>query len=131
MTSKLRPSAVALLKRPLRGQVAFKKAPFVTSHHRALSSSASRLNVPTWPAPPVPQPPVGPSDDFTPNQPKGKPKTEESFLHAWTTSASFQAALTTVVGLVMVFGAGIGYLEWYKAHVLHRVCCSDIIKWST
>ena len=48
--------------------------------------------------------------------------TESSgFWKEWSSSAAFQAALTTVVGLGMVFTAGIGYLEWYKGHVLHRV----------
>lgn len=72
----------------------------------------------------MPQPPVGPSDDLNSGKSSKKDwksKTEETFWHAWSTSASFQAALTTVVGLGMVFGAGIGYLEWYKYHVLHRV----------
>ncbi len=48
-------------------------------------------------------------------------KEEQSFWKEWSHSASFQAALTTVVGLGMVFAGGVGYLEWYKAHVLHRV----------
>jgi hypothetical protein len=87
---------------------------------RLISTSPRNLDVPSWPSPPVPQPPVGPSDDLNPRQ-SAKSKAEETFWHAWTTSASFQAALTTVVGLGMVFGAGIGYLEWYKQHVLHRV----------
>jgi hypothetical protein len=46
---------------------------------------------------------------------------ERSFWAEWAHSPSFQAALTTVVGLGAVFAGGIGYLQWYKAHVLHRV----------
>jgi hypothetical protein len=88
-----------------------------------ISSSPRRLDIPSWPGPPVPQPPVGPSDDLsspTRTSQDGK-KEHESFWHQWLHSPSFQAALTTMVGLGMVFGAGVGYLEWYKSHVLHRV----------
>jgi len=104
--------------RPLR--------PLTETQYRPLSTTPPRCDVPSWPSPPVPQPPIGPSDDLTSGKESSqsknwKQKTEESFWHAWSTSASFQAALTTVVGLGMVFGAGIGYLEWYKYHVLHRV----------
>lgn len=70
----------------------------------------------------MPQNPVGPSDDLSPRPSSGGPTgKKQSFWEEWSHSASFQAALTTIVGLGMVFGAGIGYLEWYKAHVLHRV----------
>ena len=89
---------------------------------RCISSTTRLSNVPSWPAPPVPQPPVGPSDDLgqgDKKRPNSKP--DESVWHSWMTSPSFHAALTTVIGLAMVFGAGIGYLEWYKQHVLHRV----------
>lgn len=82
--------------------------------------------MPQWPQAPIPQNPVMPSDDLTPNKKtKGGSHGEDgkqSFWQEWSHSASFQAALTTVVGLGMVFGAGTGYLQWYKAHVLHRVC---------
>jgi hypothetical protein len=91
---------------------------------RPLHSSPSRLDIPSWPNPPMPQPPVGPSDDLGPRSgPSSRRKKvdEDSFWYSWSHSPSFQAALTTVVGLGMVFGAGVGYLEWYKAHVLHRV----------
>ncbi|RSH88872.1 hypothetical protein EHS25_002534 [Saitozyma podzolica] len=72
----------------------------------------------------MPQPPVGPSDDLgTGSNPSSRRKKadEDSFWYSWSHSPSFQAALTTIVGLGMVFGAGVGYLEWYKAHVLHRM----------
>ncbi|KAL7421907.1 hypothetical protein Q5752_003679 [Cryptotrichosporon argae] len=86
---------------------------------RSVHPSASRLDAPTWPPPPVPQPAVTPSDAPPfPSRPITQPN---SFWRAWANSASFQAALTTVVGLAMVFGAGVGYLEWYKHHVLHRM----------
>ncbi|WVW84094.1 hypothetical protein I302_106123 [Kwoniella bestiolae CBS 10118] len=87
---------------------------------RSISTTPRRLDIPQWPNPPVPQPPVGPSDNLTSNSPRGKAD-KESFWKQWSSSASFQAALTTVVGLGMVFAAGVGYLEWYKAHVLHRI----------
>lgn len=48
-------------------------------------------------------------------------KKHDSWYHEWAHSPSFQAALTTVVGLGAVFAGGIGYLQWYKAHVLRRV----------
>ncbi|WWC70154.1 uncharacterized protein I206_104101 [Kwoniella pini CBS 10737] len=92
------------------------------SHIRTFTNSTVRYNVPQWPNPPVPQPPIGPSDDLliTPStSPLNKGK--ESFWREWSSSASFQAALTTVIGLGMVFAAGVGYLEWYKSHVLHRM----------
>ncbi len=76
----------------------------------------------------MPQPPVGPDDDFSQmmkdhkDKDKGKRQEErQSFWEVWSHSPGFQAALTTVVGLIMVFGGGMGYLQWYKAHVLHRV----------
>ncbi|CAK9781101.1 hypothetical protein CC85DRAFT_282535 [Cutaneotrichosporon oleaginosum] len=97
---------------------------------RYLHASAMRFDVPMWPNAPMPQPPVGPDDDFSQmmkdhrNKDKsGKkpPEERESFWKEWSHSPGFQAALTTVVGLIMVFGGGMGYLQWYKAHVLHRV----------
>lgn len=91
---------------------------------RHLQTSSALRNIPSWPSPPVPQGPVGPSDDLKPL--KSKPASQESFWHQWTNSPSFQAAFTTVVGLAVVFGAGIGYLEWYKHHVLHRVSSNDM-----
>lgn len=56
-------------------------------------------------------------------------KKHESWYHEWAHSPSFQAALTTVVGLGAVFAGGIGYLQWYKAHVLRRVGCDIREKW--
>jgi hypothetical protein len=108
--------------------------------------TTSRLsNIPQWPNPPVPQPQVTPYD--TPGSGSGSASAKgtaggsgggekqqgtkeqvSSFLREWASSSSFQAALTTVVGLGMVFAAGVGYLEWYKYHVLHRVCpCIPVI----
>jgi len=90
---------------------------------RAIHSSPIRRNIPQWPNPPVPQPQVTPLDSSDPHH-EGHRRSrsgKSSFWKEWANSASFQAALTTVVGLGMVFGAGVGYLEWYKAHVLHRV----------
>lgn len=90
-------------------------------HHSRLHTSAIRRNVPSWPPGPVPENPVTPSDDLTSSS--SKKKEHQSWWHDWLHSPSFQAALTTVVGLGMVFGAGTGYLYWYKAHVLSRVSC--------
>jgi hypothetical protein len=90
---------------------------------RTIHSSPIRRNIPQWPNPPVPQPQVTPLDSSDPHH-EGHRRSrsgKSSFWKEWANSASFQAALTTVVGLGMVFGAGVGYLEWYKAHVLHRV----------
>ncbi|OWZ51164.1 hypothetical protein C356_02307 [Cryptococcus neoformans c45] len=94
---------------------------------RPFSSTLYRHNIPSWPNPPVPQPPVGPSDNLSSSsqqseqyQYHGKQR-EKSFWTEWLSSPSFQAALTTVVGLGMVFAGGMAYLEWYKAHVLHRI----------
>jgi hypothetical protein len=90
---------------------------------RTIHSSLPRGNIPQWPNPPVPQPQVTPLDSSDPHH-EGHRRSrsgKSSFWKEWANSASFQAALTTVVGLGMVFGAGVGYLEWYKAHVLHRV----------
>lgn len=89
---------------------------------RGIHVSHPLRDVPSWPNAPVPQPPVGGQDDFvTALQEKGKAPKKQSFWEEWSHSAGFQAALTTVVGLGLVFLAGTGYLEWYKAHVLHRV----------
>ena len=90
---------------------------------RAIHCSPIRRNIPQWPNPPVPQPQVTPLDSSDPHHEGHRRSTsgKSSFWKEWANSASFQAALTTVVGLGMVFGAGVGYLEWYKAHVLHRV----------
>ena len=112
-------------------------APSITrpTGRRTFHASISRPdNIPSWPAPPVPQPPVTPSDppssssstssssnQNTSGSGFGSSSGSGSWFSQWTSSASFQAALTTVVGLGMVFGAGVGYLEWYKSHVLHRV----------
>ncbi|WWC94615.1 hypothetical protein V866_001462 [Kwoniella sp. B9012] len=87
---------------------------------RTFSGTSIRLDIPQWPNPPVPQPPVGPSDTLTDTPPR-RNSDKKGFWEQWSSSASFQAALTTVVGLGMVFAAGVGYLEWYKAHVLHRI----------
>ncbi|WWD17146.1 hypothetical protein CI109_101583 [Kwoniella shandongensis] len=88
-------------------------------HSRQITSSRPTLDVPSWPNPPMPQPPVGPSDNLAAFSPAQTQK--RSFWSEWAHSASFQAALTTVVGLGMVFAGGMAYLEWYKAHVLHRM----------
>ncbi|ORX37880.1 hypothetical protein BD324DRAFT_623651 [Kockovaella imperatae] len=93
---------------------------------RLLSSTTLRANVPTWPQPlGQPQTPVNPSDDAIQQVMSEKNKSTEgrskSFLETWSSSPSFQAALTTVVGLMMVFVGGVGYLSWYKSHVLHRM----------
>ena len=89
---------------------------------RPISTTSTRNDAPSWPPPPVPQLPVGPSSS-PPSPSSYGPDSDHrpSFLRDWASSASFQAALTTVIGLGMVFGAGVGYLEWYKSHVLHRV----------
>ena len=92
---------------------------------RSIHSTSAARNIPQWPNPPVPQPTVTPLDPDDPihrsSRQGGDGKGKQSFWRQWASSPSFQAALTTVVGLGMVFGAGVGYLEWYKAHVLHRV----------
>ncbi|KAK8864544.1 hypothetical protein IAR55_001794 [Kwoniella newhampshirensis] len=87
---------------------------------RQFTSSHPSFDVPSWPNPPMPQPPVGPSDNLSAFSPPPQFK-QRSFWSEWAHSASFQAALTTVVGLGMVFAGGMAYLEWYKAHVLHRI----------
>ncbi|BEI93296.1 uncharacterized protein CcaverHIS019_0509240 [Cutaneotrichosporon cavernicola] len=105
--------------------------PHGIANTRHLHVSLTRSNVPMWPNSPMPQPPVTADDEFTQmmkdhkNRGKGRqspPEEErESFWREWSSSPGFQAALTTIVGLIMVFGGGMGYLQWYKAHVLHRV----------
>lgn len=102
-------------------------APSTQPTARSLHASVLRYNVPMWPNNPMPQPPVTADDDFTQmmKDHRGRDKAGEgekqSFWKEWSHSPGFQAALTTIVGLVMVFGGGIGYLQWYKAHVLNRV----------
>ncbi|THH33035.1 hypothetical protein EUX98_g1147 [Antrodiella citrinella] len=38
-----------------------------------------------------------------------------------TGNSLFDAALTTIVGLSMVFFGGVGYVAWYKRKVLHKI----------
>lgn len=98
----------------------------IQSRSRPFSSTFHRLNIPSWPNPPVPQSPVGPSGNLSSSPQQSEQyryhgKQEKTFWTEWLSSPSFQAALTTIVGLGIVFGGGMAYLEWYKAHVLHRV----------
>lgn len=90
---------------------------------RLIASTPLRSDVPTWPNPPLPQGPVGPSDNLTSTASNSghHKESHRRWYQDWVHSPSFQAALTTVVGLAMVFGAGVGYLQWYKSHVLRRV----------
>lgn len=110
---------------PARGRVQLEGAAMQT---RNLACTRVRLDIPTWPPPPIPQSPVGPSDDLTAGPSRATPglrdveaASRRRWYQDWVHSPSFQAALTTVVGLAMVFGAGVGYLQWYKGHVLRRV----------
>jgi hypothetical protein len=96
------------------------------SNHRCLSLSSSRRNIPSWPNPPSPQPTVTPlsSQGSSYNSSSSQYSHDSgtrSFLREWASSSSFQAALTTLVGLGVVFAAGVGYFEWYKSHVSRRV----------
>lgn len=98
----------------------------IPSRSRPFSSTFHRLNIPSWPNPPVPQSPVGPSGNLSSSPQQSEQyryhgKQEKTFWTEWLSSPSFQAALTTIVGLGIVFGGGMAYLEWYKAHVLHRI----------
>lgn len=101
---------------------------------RSFTSTASTRNIPSWPSPPIPQNPIMPSDDLSSSsKPSGSGsglgnEKKRSWYSDWAHSPSFQAALTTVVGLAMVFGAGVGYLQWYKAHVLRRVSLSYLLR---
>jgi hypothetical protein len=97
-----------------------------TSTARALSTTPPRLNLPSWPPGPIPQSPQGPDPNGGSNQQNSygqyqRQGAQDKWYIKWANSSSFQAALTTIVGLGMVFGGGIAYLEWYKHHVLHRV----------
>lgn len=130
MSYRLRVEAVARLcarRAPALSRISPRS--LVAPHsRRPLHSSPTLHDIPSWPNPPMPQPPVGPSDGLgTGSGPSSRKKKadEDSFWYSWSHSPSFQAALTTIVGLGMVFGAGVGYLEWYKAHVLHRVSRGD------
>lgn len=100
---------------------------------RLLHASALRANVPMWPNNPMPQPPVGPNDDFSDmmkdhkdkggkgKDGKSKMSAFESFWNEWSHSPGFQAALTTIVGLIMVFGGGI-----VSKRRRHMLTCRDI-----
>lgn len=89
---------------------------------RYISASARRLDLPQWPGPAVPQPPVGPSDTIPPSKRTSSPSDSFSdILRRWADNPLVQAAVTTVLGLGVVFVGGVGYLEWYKANVLDRM----------
>lgn len=104
--------------------------PLVTHSHfalpaRRISSSPQRLDLPQWPGPAIPQPPVGPSDpiaakDDAQSSSSGRGSFGDIFKR-WADNPLVQAAITTVLGLGVVFVGGIGYLEWYKANVLNRM----------
>jgi hypothetical protein len=130
--SKYRLDGIGMIRplRPAKGLTNALRKQQGTSIHarwnlqaRTIHSSRPLGNIPQWPNPPMPQPSVTPLDPSDPHHSghKRSRSDKSSFWKEWANSASFQAALTTVVGLGMVFGAGVGYLEWYKAHVLHRV----------
>ncbi|KAF9031203.1 hypothetical protein BDZ89DRAFT_1091397 [Hymenopellis radicata] len=42
-------------------------------------------------------------------------------LFAFTKNPFLDAALTTIIGLGMVFAGGVGYLKWYKWNVLNKI----------
>ena len=120
-----RPSLPFLVLQERTSIVRYSKSPqarpLVHPTIRYISTTPFRSNVPTWPPPPMPQGPIGPSDNLSPNSQNQQQQGHRRWYQDWMHSASFQAALTTVVGLAMVFGAGVGYLQWYKSHVLRRV----------
>ncbi|KAF8320502.1 hypothetical protein DL93DRAFT_2052955 [Clavulina sp. PMI_390] len=65
----------------------------------------------------------GAPSEPAPEPPRGNSSSPFSALSlpSFTRSSSFDAAVTTAIGLMIVFGAGVGYLSWYKARVLDKV----------
>jgi hypothetical protein len=93
-------------------------------HLRALHPTCPVLDMPSWPNHSVSRPPVVPSDKIKLHSVSSNTEPNVGFhtlWRQWSQRPSLQAALTTVVGLGIVFGAGVGYLRWYKGHVLRRV----------
>ncbi|KAJ9101973.1 hypothetical protein QFC20_005122 [Naganishia adeliensis] len=95
-------------------------------HVAAFHASAIRKDLPQWPNPPVPQPVVTPYQDPRAGQGGGgggdnKKSSWKDILENLSTNPLFGAMLTTVIGLAAVFGGGVGYLAWYKAHVLNKM----------
>jgi hypothetical protein len=93
-------------------------------HLRALHPTCPVLDMPSSPNHSVSQPPVVPSDKIKPHSVSSNTEANIGFhtlWRQWSQRPSLQAALTTMVGLGIVFGAGVGYLRWYKGHVLRRV----------
>ncbi|KAJ9107479.1 hypothetical protein QFC21_000932 [Naganishia friedmannii] len=92
-----------------------------------IHSTASRQDLPQWPNPPVPQPVATPYQDPRTGQGgaggggKGPGTDWKTILENLSTNPLFGAMLTTVIGLAAVFGGGVGYLAWYKAHVLNKM----------
>ncbi|KAK0454662.1 hypothetical protein EV421DRAFT_433248 [Armillaria borealis] len=58
---------------------------------------------------------------FNPPGGGGGPGVGGTSVFAFTNNAFLDAALTTVMGLGMVFLGGVGYLKWYKWNVLHKI----------
>lgn len=102
--------------------------PTLTALHLPVLHSTRRVFVPSRPTSPNPPFAVGTSENAPKNvRHDSVPSSQEnivgfrSLCRQWSHRPWFHAALTALVGLGIAFGAGVGYLQWYKGHILRRV----------
>ncbi|GFZ44299.1 hypothetical protein JCM24511_02021 [Saitozyma sp. JCM 24511] len=102
--------------------------PTLTALHLPVLHSTRRVFVPSRPTSANPRSAVGTPENAPKNvRHDSVPSSQEnivgfrSLYRQWSHRPWFHAALTALVGLGIAFGAGVGYLQWYKGHILRRI----------
>lgn len=85
---------------------------------RARAYATSPFAPSSSPAPQFPDP--ASSDRDGKDEPKAERRFGNGMFPSFTNSPALDAALTTVVGLFLVFGSGTAYLAWYKVRPAAR-----------